>query len=134
MLDRLLDVYTITGTDEGSTYCGRGYNPKLGRWVGATNTNIGASIQTRHVLRDADFVVHTAAGAIKLGVIVWAFVVNDATAPNLTTPWFVGITGKARLPVWHGRIPMGAGILWRIHRGGVIDTDIVTMGVGYERQ
>jgi hypothetical protein len=132
-MQRLLDVYTITGGDEAASYAGRLYNAGVGRWQGAASGDtLESSARTRHILRDCDFVVHNAAGAIKLGVIIWAFVMNDPTNTSLITPWFIGVSGKSRLPHWAGSRPMNCGVLWRVHKGGLIATDRVSMGVGYE--
>lgn len=132
-MERLLDQYTITGADEGATYAGRGYNAGVGQWQSFTSgATFSSGRPTKYQLRDADIVVHDSTGAIKLGVLVMVYVINDATNMGLCTPWFVGVTSKARLPYWEGKRPMNAGFFWRVHRGGLVAGDIVSMGVGYD--
>lgn len=130
---RLLDVYTIVGGDEGATYAGRGYNAGVGNWHSATTgATLEGSRTTKLLLRDADFVVQSSTGALKLGVVIWAFIRNDPTNPSLTTPWFVGVQGKRSTVKWQGKRPMNCGFFWRCHRGGLVAGDVVTFGVGYE--
>lgn len=132
-MQRLLDVYTIQAGDVAVAYAGRGYNANPGRWQTVSGINmVASSWQTARHLVDADFLIQTAAGALKCGVVIAAFIVHDPTNTSLTTPWFMGVTSKAHFVHWHGRLPLDCGFLWRVHQGGLIAGDVVTMGVGYE--
>lgn len=131
-MQRLLDVYTVQAGDAAAAYAGRAFNLRLGRWETVSGKNMGASRFSRHVLLDADLIVATGAGAVKEGVIVRCFTVNDPTHPELATPWFDAVMSKRRSASWRGSTPLACGFFWRVIYGGLAATDVVTMGVGYE--
>jgi hypothetical protein len=131
-MERLADSYTIQAADVAAAYSGRGYNPRLGRWLTVSGIDNGSSRMTNLTLLDCAINVTTSGGHWRNGVIVRLFVVNDPSHPDLATPWFDAVVTKSGEINWQGRRPLAAGLFWRIIKGGVVDGDIVSIGVGYE--
>jgi hypothetical protein len=133
MLQWLNDTYAVNAVDVAAAWAGRGYNAGKGRWETVSGIDLsGSSVFKRHTLRSCDIRVQTAAGNVKDGVFIVGFVIMDPQNTGMVYPWFQGVQSKGRLVTWAGEIPMAAGFVWRIHQSALIDTDVVSLGVGYE--
>ena len=131
-MERLVDVYTVLAGDVSASYAGRGYNTRLGRFLTVSGTDNGTSRMTLNHIHFADVIVWSAAGAIKDGLKVGVFTCEDPTHPELSAPWFYGVLSKHSPVIWEGRRPLACGFFWRIHPGGLVAGDLVSIGVGYE--
>jgi hypothetical protein len=72
-------------------------------------------------------------GLIKTGVYIHLHLVGDPVHPGDTIiPLASGYQSWSNLVGWQGKLPIDAGIQWRIHFGGTIAGDIVSVSVAYE--
>jgi hypothetical protein len=126
------DAYTLIAGDVAAAYAGRGYNIRTGVWETVSGVNLSQSAPSKYRLRSADIRVQTAAGNVKDGVFIVCFIAGDPVHTDWVVPWFSGVQSKGKLINWQGDIPMGCGFFWRIHQGGLIATDVVSLGVSYE--
>lgn len=135
MLAWLSDTYTITGGDEGTTWAGRAFNLTTGRWETVSGVAMSSSAHGRVLhkrLKAVDIRAFNSAGAVKPGVMIHGFVVGDPIHTGFVIPIVQQVQGKSYLVHWVGDVDMGAGFEWRVLRGGLIATDIVSVGLGYE--
>ncbi|MCJ7510080.1 MAG: hypothetical protein MUP14_04230 [Dehalococcoidia bacterium] len=126
------DSYVIQAADVAAGYAGRGYNVGMGRWETVSGAQLSASRMSPHRLKHIVFGAGTAAGNCKDGMIGLVFVVVDPQWTSRQILLFQGMQSKGRFLEWHGDAPLGAGLCWRISQGGLLATDIVSIGVGYE--
>lgn len=110
------------------------WDPKTGLWMDTTNRNPfgGAWPSSKYILRGVDIRVSTTAGAFKSGVKVYFMIVSDPAHPEIVRILKEGFQGPLQLMHWTGRETMDGGILYRIHREGLIATDVVDFAISYE--
>jgi hypothetical protein len=129
------EPYIVTAADlVPGTHVGRFWRAQTRQWETCTDRNPAeASFSVNNMrLRGIDTRVVNAVGGIKSGVRLLVFLVPDPQHPGIIVPVTQGFQSSGNLVFWHGDIPIGAGVGWRIQQGGVIATDVVAMTVGYE--
>jgi hypothetical protein len=127
--------YIVTAADlVPGTFVGRFWSADRKTWSSATDRSPASGQSPRRALRlkGLDIRVTNATGGIKTGVRILVFLVSDPLHTEYVLPVLDKIQSASRIVSWLGEAPMCAGIEWRIQQGGVIATDIVSMGVTYE--
>jgi hypothetical protein len=127
---RVLDVGDI-----GGAYTSRGYNALRGMFENLPDlglTAYGGGPAPRLTLKGVEVRVWHASGAPATGVRIWLGVSLDSLHPGQLVTLMARPYGACHMYSWHGSIPMGAGVVWRIPTGGVIATDKVGWAVQYE--
>jgi hypothetical protein len=129
------EPYVVKAADlVPGTFVGRFWRTDTRQWEPCSDKNPdqGSFPPNAMRLRAIDTRIVAAAGGIKSGVRILVFMVPDALHPGIIVPIIEGYQSSSKLIFWQGDIPLGAGVGWRIHQGGVVATEIVAMTVGYE--
>lgn len=127
------DSYSVVAGDVALAYAGRGYNIRSGCWETVSGGNLSPStLSLPYRLCSADIRVQTAAGNVKDGVRIMGFICGDPVHTGWVLPWFEGVQSKGQNVNWVGDLPLLAGFIWRIAAGGLIATDVVSVGVSYQ--
>jgi len=131
------DAYVIGAGDVAAAYAGRAYTLGRGLWETVSGGQALASNEPprNRFLNSADIRVTTTAGVIKRGIYIQGWVLGDPLHTEYVVPWFQGVQGASNMVNWSGRMPMLAGVQWRIHTlsgPALVVGDRVLMAVSYE--
>jgi len=129
------ESYVLVAGDVAAAYCGRGYNPALGRFENLPGTNLtpfGGDLPARR-LKLVECRAFHAGGGGATGVLFWIGVAFDHLHPELLITLANPVHSVSRRGVsWYGDVPMGGGVVWRVALGGLIAGDYVGWTVGYD--
>jgi hypothetical protein len=129
------DRYVITAGDVAlSSFAGRAWSSERKAWETVSGTAMAAGRDPRVplTLRGVDVRITRAAGGIVSGVHILLMVIASAVNTDQVIIVKDGIQSAYKVVAWHGKLPLAAGIQWRIHAGGIVANDVVSIGVQYE--
>ena len=128
------DQYVVVAGDVTLDWTSRAYNLETFKWATVSGANMGRSQMRQYRLRAANLKITNAAGNGRRGIVTQLYIVGD---PNYTDRRIrlipnIGVQGPDEYTSWNGDFPLCAGFVWRVNKGGLVATDIVTCQLGYE--
>lgn len=129
------DDYVITSGDASAAYMGRFYSCERQSWasISATDPIAGPSPKRPYRLRFVDLRIYSTSMILRSGIRMLAYVLLNPEAPTMGAAILIDeVQSSSHVIHWAGDVPMGGGVLWRVHSPGLVATDIVKMVVGYE--
>ena len=135
-MEWLNDYIPIDATDAAAAYVERWYNVGLGRWEkvrSGTYMSPGMARMSEYRVRLVNIWPQTSAGVVKDGVMAQVVICANPLQTSQIYILHAAMSGNSPAISWEGDFPMCAGIGWRFNIGALVDTDKVSMIVGYEK-